>query len=475
MSLYIRLQLSGLLLKDPHENITEAGNPVLIGVMQTLGFGRKTLTDPNALRDYFDSVIASIEDRFAYYGQSELKVNSSLDDYLKSVLIDLSNNHHARSTTLAMTICGMGNKGGERNCTQAVNELTEEAFNILTRLGEMTTDTECPVSTGCLVEYVKDLEYLDKVLELTDVFVASKAGALASVDEYPPVDVEMLEATPEPDFSLSGMECLSTAECECGCIMDHPLKIVEGMEDFFNGNDTSNRTYFLGVAEANGIRLNSYTGNEGATFDALKELGRKAWQQLVDSLKAIKSLFDGNGDEQKVKEAHDAGENNKKAIQAMKAIPAKINDKARAGIIALTESIDVSGKVKSIVEALKSPADAPRVIDGLIGVMGKEAGTSGELQKEFAEATKAVNELKTAADSAQGDESNKDVVAASKAKVSGKTKVAKEALKKVKFKLAEHNKLMVGIKKAIAGISPKIFIVDESATKGKKEPKEPKE
>lgn len=474
MSLYIQLQLSGLLLNDPQENFSEATNPVLIGVMQSLGFGRKTLSDPKALEDYFTSVIASVEDRFAYYGQSELKVNSSLDDYLKDVLRDLSNNHHERSTTLAMTICGMGNKGGECNCTQAVNELTEEAFNILTRLGEMVEDTECPVSSGCLIEYVKDLEYLDKVLELVDVFVASKAGAIAGVPEYPPVDAETLDEIPEPDFSLDGMECLDTSECKCGCIMEHPLKIVEGMEDFFNGVESPNSIYFLGVASANGIRLNNYTGNEGATFDALKELGRKAWQQLVDSLKAIKSLFDGNSDEQKVKEAHDSGENNKKAFQAMKAIPAKINDKARAGIISLTESIDVSGKVKSIVAALKTPADAPRVIDGLLGVMGKEAGTSSELNKEFAAATTAVNELKTAADSTQGDESNKDVVAANKAKVSGKTKIAKEALKKVKFKLAEHNKLMVGIKKAIAGISPKIFIVDESATKdkGKKEPKE---
>ncbi|MNR56928.1 hypothetical protein D3C85_1776030 [compost metagenome] len=77
-------------------------------------------------------------------------------------------------------------------------------------------------------------------------------------------------------------------------------------------------------------------------------------------------------------------------------------------------------------------------------------------------------EIKTASSDTTGDESNKDVAKAKKAKVQDKVKTGKEKLKDVKFELAAHTKLMAGIQKAISGISPKIFIADTDK-KGKKD------
>lgn len=470
MSLYTTLQVSSVLLMDPIKEGDTTHYPVLGKMLDDLGLNKEVIGNQKSMGDFFYSVLASVEDRFAYYGRSELKVNPILDDYLKTVLHDLFDGKFERSTTLAMAICGAGNKPGEMNATEGINEITDEAFNLIKFLGDLLEDIEGPPNLSDVILMCRRLEYLDKVLELVDVFVTTKIGSMLGADEYPPVAMEDLDPLEEPNFELAGVECFKDETCGCGCQFDHPMMILDGMEDFFNGTSSPAREYFMGVADSNGIRLQLYTGNEGATFDAIKELGRKAWEQLVASLKAVKTLFDNSGTKDKVEAAEKLVENNKKAFQAMKNVPAKINDAARQGLFTLTENIDASGKLKSIANQLKAPGDAPRVLDGFMGFLAKTAESGSAIAKEFSDATKALNELKTAADTAgNGDESNKDVVAANKSKVQTKTKEAKESLKKVKFELATHNKLVEGIKKAIAGVSPKIFITDT------KEPAEPKE
>lgn len=468
MSLYTTLQLVSVLILDPPKDAGYGRYPVLGQMLDDIGLSKSTCESPKRLEDFFYNVLCSVEDRFAYYGRSELKVNSLVDDYLKVVLKDLWDGKFERSTTLAMAICGSGNKGLEMNATQAVNEIVDDALGMIKRMEDLLEDHEDRPLPEAVLLICRRLEYLDHLLEMVDVFVTTRVGSMLGAPEYPPVPDTIMDEIPEPDFEITGTECLKDDSCGCGCRFDHPLMVIEGMEHFFAGVQSKERAYFEGVVSANGIRLALYTGNEGATFDAIKELGRKAWEQLVESLKAIKTLFTDNTDEEKVKTAETAGENNKKAFQAMKDIPSKINDQARASIIALSENIDISGKVKAIVAKLNTPSDGPRIIDALMGLMSKEVGTSGEINKAFEEATAAVNELKTAADGAgTGDENNKDVVKANKSKVQTKTKAAKETLKKVKFQLGAHNKLVDGIKKAITGISPKIFIVDADKSKDK--------
>lgn len=466
MSLYTTLQLVSVLILDPPKDAGYGNYPVLGKMLDDMGLSKSTCESPKRLGDYFYNALASVEDRFAYYGRSELKVNSLLDDYLKELLKDLWNGKFERSTTISVMICGCGNKPGEMNATQAVNEIVDDALNMIKRLEDLLEDHEDRPEAETTLLICRRLEYLDHLLEMVDVFVTSKTGSMLGAPEYPPVPDSIMDEIPEPDFEITGVECLKDDTCVCGCQFDHPLMVIQGMEDFFEGVQSTERAYFEGVVGANGIRLTLYTGNEGPTFDAIKALGRKAWEQLVESLKAIKSLFTDNNDEEKVKTAETAAENNKKAFQAMKDMPARINDKARESILALTENIDVSGKVKAIVEKLRTPDDGPRVIDALMGFMSKEVGSGGDINKAFEEATKAVNDLKTASDtSGSGDENNSDVVKANKSNVQTKTKAAKETLKKVKFQLGAHSKLVDGIKKAITGISPKIFIADVDKSK----------
>lgn len=466
MGLYIQLHLLGLMLINRVFDINKEQHPVLFQVFASLGIlGESEPMSEVEVKKCFYMILSSIVKKFNYYDASELCVNQALNDYLKDVFDDMKNGDYERSKVLAVTICGMGNKPGEMTHSDSINLFLDECAVILGNLGEFHDDAKSipeEVLAGC----VRRLEYIEKVLELTDVFVVSRQGSMLGAPEYPPIDEEDLGNIPDPDFDVDGLECKGESDCGCGCVMDHPLLVIEGMEDFLEGRETKASAYFTGVANANNIRLEGFTGNEGPVFEAIQELGRKAWESLTESLKAIKDLFSTSNDEAKIEASSETGDNNKKALQAMKDIPAKINDKARAGIQALGEAIDPSGKIKNLVAQLRTPADGGKVIDALMGIMSKEATSASTLNKEFDVATKSVADLKAATDAAAtGDEKNKDVVAANKAKVQEKVKLAKDSLKNVKFELGAHNKLMEGIRKAIAGISPKIFIKDDEGKK----------
>lgn len=469
MGLYIQLHLLGMMLISKMFEFSKDDHPILKRVIESLGIYSSDPMDEKKVRTLLDTVLACLEKNFAYYDAAELKVNSALNLYLLDVFNDMKNAYYERSTTLAMTISGMGNKGGPMDQTSSLELFMEEIRFILGKLTQFHAG-EDEIPSAILRNYIRQLEYTEKVFELVDVFVACRLAAEAGLPEYPDVDEADLAEIPDPDFDVDGLECRKDTDCLCGCALEHPLMIIEGMEDFLNGVESPAKEYFIGVAGANNIRLEGYTGNEGPVFEAIKDLGRKSWDALVESLKAIKDLFATSKDEDKVAAAGETGDNNKKALQSMKATAARINDKAKEGIKSLADTIDPSGKIKGLVSSLNTPADGGKVIDALTGAMAKEATSGSALNKEFDAATKAVADLKTATDQAgSGDEANKDVVAANKAKVQTKIKEAKEALKTVKFELGKHNKLMDGIKKAIAGISPKIFIADEEKKEEKKD------
>ena len=464
MGLYLQLHLLGLMLITKMFSFPRDTHPILTNLLESLGIYSTDGTSADEVKKRLYGVIASLEERFTYYDGTEMKVNFSLNHYLMDVFLDLKNGIYERSKTIAMAICGAGNKQGEMAYSDSVNELLDEARFILSKLFAFHRG-EDDIPVAILSAYVRQLEYLDKVLELTDVFVTCKLGAIYGAPEYSQAALEDIGELPEPDFDVDGLECSSASDCGCGCVLDHPLKVINGMEDFLNGVESPEREYFIGVAGANNIRLESYTGQEGPVFDAIKDLGLKAWSALTDSLGAIKDLFSTGKSEDKVKAAEQAADSNKKALQAMKSTGAVINTTARTGLTNLLATVDPSGKAKNLAAALRTPADAPKVIDALMGLMSKEASAATKLNKEITDAQKAVSEIKTAASDTTGDEANKDVATAKKAKVQDKVKVGKESLKKVKFELASHTKLMQGIQKAINGIGPKIFILAEKKEK----------
>lgn len=468
MGLYIQLHLYGLMLISQVFSFSAAAHPVLNKVLATLGFPSEEETSAERIRTSFYAVIQALDKQLSYYDSSELKVNWMIDDYLKNVYYRMMRGEFETPKTLAMCICGMGNKGGSMDQTHGTELFLDEAAATLGRL-VMYYEGKQALTVEDLQQCIQRLEYTEKVLELTDVFVTSRLGSMLGAPEYSPAQLEDVAEAADPDFGVDGLECGSSTDCLCGCQLEHPLQVIQGMEDFLNGVESPAREYFIGVAGANNIRLEGYTGNEGPVFDAIKDVGEKAWNALTASLKAIKEMFSSSDSSAKVEAAGEAAENNKKALAAMKDTAAVINDKARDGIQKLADSIDPSGKMKNLVSQLRTPKDAPKVIDALMGLMSKEATNNGAVGKQLDTAATSITELKSATSAANGDESNKDVVAAKKTKVNDKVKASKEAIKDVKFELAAHTKLMQGIQKAIAGISPKIFIADKSKDEGNKD------
>lgn len=468
MSLYIQLHLLGMMLISKMFEFSKDDHPILKRVIESLGIYSSDPMDEPKVKSLLDTVLACLEKNFSYYDAAELKVNNALNLYLLDVFHDMKNSYYERSTTLAMTISGMGNKGGLMDQTGALNLFADEVRFILSKLAQFHAG-EDELPSAILRTYIRKLEYTEKVFELVDVFVACRLAAEAGAPEFPEIDLDDLDEIPDPDFDVDGLECSKNTDCLCGCALEHPLMIVEGMEDFLNGTESAAKDYFIGVANANNIRLEGYAGQEGPIFDAIKDMGEKAWSALTASLGAIKDLFTTSKPEEKVKSAELMADNNKKALQSMKDTAAVINDKAREGITNLMAEVDPSGKLKGLVSQLRTPSDAPKVIDALMGFMSKEATSGGKLNAEITDAQKAVAEIKTAASDTSGDETNKDVAKAKKAKVQDKVKTGKEKLKDVKFELAAHSKLMAGVQKAISGISPKIFIADTDKKEKKDE------
>lgn len=455
MDQILRLDLLGVLLLTKGFS-TQEDHPVLMNVLDLLGIG----SDPGQVSVNYQNTINTVRRQFDYYDAREMQVNKELDELLLGWGMHLPGHSLKTQANLSVQVCVAGNRRGPRDKTCGVYNLLNEAERRLDILERVTGPGN--MALVCYQEHVFNLGYIKKILDLVDTFVTCSAGMLLGVPEYSPSSLEERTEPPEPDFSIDGMECQENSECLCGCQMQHSLDLLEGMEDFLAGKNTQAVQYLIGAAQANDIYLLRVEGNEGAVFDKIKEMGKKAWETLSTSVKALVESFEDGDDDEKLKAAEAMVENNKKAFQAMKSTPAKINSTAEGSMITLAGNIDNSDATKTIVAGLKTPNDGPKTLDGLLGVMGKAISSGGAIRVKLAEAQKALADLKTATDGAnKGDEENKEVVAGNKEKVTEAITEAKEAIKAVKAELTLHNKLMNGLKKLISGISPKIFISEE--------------
>lgn len=454
MRTLMELGLLGVLLSNP-ERPTRDNNPVLWRVLNNLGFG--AYIDDMSKEDVRDralQILEAISNDFGYYDASELKVNEVLDRYLIKLHASYCNTWVEDSRTIAITVCALGNKVQDADETAGVNLWIEEGNNVIETLREYFEDGK---EADALQYKINHLAYIEKILEIVDVFVTTHRGMLAGVEEYAPQDYQDIYPVYAGDF-VSGTECGGDEDCGCGCKLDHPMMLLEGMEDLLDGKDTAAAKYATGVFFANDMKLASYQGNEEGAIDAIKEMGVAAYEWVRDALKSFFELFTPEKAEEESKAAETVAENNKKAIQAMPNKGVRINDAAKAGIAALAKQTDASGAMSKVVAGLNTAADASRVIDGLQALLNKNIGKSGKLSEKLTKAQTALNELKAANDKASSTKAdNKEVVSNTRTNVKDKITKAKASVKEVKDALGAQNKITKGIQKAIKGISPKIF------------------
>lgn len=443
---------------------TPDNNPALWRVLNNLGYdsGYFDESGPEEIKKRAYQIIDHLRNNIAYYDASELKVNELVSTQLVKWHHEFHNGMREDARQLSITICALGNKVMDAEETAGVQLWIDEANDILDGLVERFNVGE---QTDALQFHISRFAYAEKLLQILDVFITAHRGMLAGVEEYAPADYQDVYPLEPTDFAIhEGNECGGPhTGCECGCSLDHPIQVLEGMEDLLGGRDTAAARYTAGVFFANDIRLRAYQGNEEGIMDSIKEMGTKAYEWCRDALKSFFDLFTPEAAEEETKEAEDIGENNKKAIQSMPNKGARINDAAKTGILNLAKATDASGAMTKVVTGLNTAADASRVIDGLQAILNKNIGKGNKLGEKLNKAQAALNELKSANDKAgstNGD--NKEVAANVKTNVSDKIAKAKASIKDVKAAVGAQKKVVAGIKKAIRGITPKIF-VDEAA------------
>lgn len=401
--------------------------------------------------------LQAVEHEIEYYDASELRVNEVLDQWLKDTGNAIVNQHYPEPRDTAMVICALGNKGGDFDEAEGVQSLIEHAQRILNRYLEMG-ESDINVPAAEYEQHARMLAALERTLSQVDMFVTSRNGMVMGVEEFAPMDYQELNPVETTDW-VTGVECGGTEDCRCGCAFDHPLEILQGMEDFLGGVESSSRQYFITVANLNGIRLNEYAGQEGPVYDAIKELGKKAYDAVMAAWKSIKEWFETSEDEQ-VKEMQATADDNKKAIQGMPKEGVKINDNAKNGIRNLATKADPTGELAKVVAGLNGPADASKVIDALMISYAKHSKNGAALTDQRKKAEAALTELKKASETVSGNDDNKDAAAAAKQGMQEKVKNARAAVSDAKKLVGQQNKITQGIKKAINGITPHIFIAE---------------
>jgi len=454
MNPYQKLGFIGMLINGLGKTeITEESNPRLLQYLKDQGIGEVTREN---LVIQLHGVINAVGRQFDYYDSSEMATNKALCEYLCELAREISIGNYPPTRDVAMIITAQGNKPGSSNNQEGVEGLIVMAKQVLDKYEDLDGD-ELPDQHDGIYQFdARLLEYLDRVLSLVDVFVTARFGMIAGIEEYAPLDYN--EVHPIESFDIGGYECLQTESCKCGCAADHSLKMLQGIEDYLAEKvDTPDYFYFEGVTRANGLALDNISGSEGPVFDAVKNLGKVAYKAAMETWENVKALFD-ESEEDADDNVTNVADDNKKAIQSMDGKDAKINDKAAAGIKAMATKVDPSGAMGQIVARLEGPSSAGGVIDGLLGLLGTRSALTKELETEKKNAETALADLKKASESVSGDDSNKDAAAAAKAAMQDKISKAKEAVAAVKKKAQEHSKVTKGIRKAIRGITPHIFI-----------------
>jgi len=473
MNLYFELGLLGMLMSGKAGQLDPEKNAHMIELLNTLGLGyavNVTEEGMDRVKERLFSVIAAIEDRLAYFDGSELEVNWPVTQFLNELLNDAKNGGITPERNIAMQVCALGNKTSENMGGGAVNDWIEFANNHLRYFLEIYEGHEQPNMVGIQFN-IRMMEYAERVLNIIDVFVTSRLGMLMGAEEYAPSQLEDLPEAVAVDFD-EPEDCKRDDDCDCGCKFDHTLQLIQGMEDYLNGEDTFASNYLIGVANARNAHMGAVTGTEGAILDGIKEMATKAWETISASFKAIKDWFTSSDEKDANKATADSGDANKKDLAAAKETSGdQINPAAKAGLVKLAAEADPSGAFSTIVGSLNSKADAATAIDKLLGLLNKQSGYGEALGAAMELAQQKLAELKTAASNVSGkDESNKEVVATTRKSTQEKVAAAKDSLKGLKDKVTAHKKLVSGIRKAVAGINTKIFPAAEPAEpKAKKE------
>lgn len=453
------LGLLGILLVSS-DRPTKENNSVLYHTLEKLGYqiGNWHEWTNEEIVERAHAILNGAEREIDYYDASELEVNQVLDRYLVDLHYNFTNGSHESNHQMAALVCAYGNKVADRDCSGGVGLWIEQAQNIIDSLREKFDQG---IETDFLELYIRNLSYCARILQLVDVFVTAHNGMLAGMEEYAPADYNDVYPLYVPDFT-TGVECSGHSGCECGCALNHPIQLLQGLEDLLSDREgTEAAKYAAGVFFANDIRLMSYQGNEEGVIDSIKEMGSKAYEWIKEALSSFFDMFSSEDAEEAAKEVEEVAEANKKAIQAMTNKNVQINDAAKKGIVALAASIDPKGAVGKVVAGLNTPADASRVLDGLQAILIKETGKASDLGTKLAAAKTAHDELKAAnTKAASTKEGNKDVVANVKGNVTAKIAKAKEKVADVRKAAGAQKKFVAGIKKCIKGIGPKIFSKD---------------
>lgn len=465
MNHYHRFGLVGVLLNSLGKTPpTPEQNPVLTDYLNKHGIG--PVTQDNLILQLQGSVNI-LEREFDYYDSSELKVNEVLDQYLTDLFNTVQNGSFPSIRDVAMNVCALGNKGGAHAEEDGVECFIDGARAILNRYDEVLEFETLPEQSDEVYSAdARKLEYYANVLSIIDVFATSRLGMLGGLEEYAPMDYNYLNPVIVTDWNIAGAECSQTEDCQCGCTVEHALTLLQGMEDYLEGNtDTPSAIYFNGVARANGLYLDRIEGNEGRVYDAIKELASAAYEAAMSSWKTVQEWFSSDSAE---KEKNDAtvekADDNKKLLQTMQNKGVQINDAARKGIQELAQKIDPSGKIKEVVGRLTSPGSASGVIDGLLGKLNEYSSKGTALQDVKKKAEETLADLKKAT-TISGNDDNKEAADAAKAGVKEKIKNARAAVSGAKKAVTEHNKITAGIRKAIEGITPHIFVTEGVTSK----------
>lgn len=450
MNLYFKLQLLRLIcMTGVLPNREE--NPVLFNLLEENDCGPYLTDEPEELKAHVNNLVAALFDEFSYYTSDDLKVNSWVDLFLVELLKDCREGKCYSPREIGQAISFLSKKSDERGVSKGVQAWIEFANSYLS-LVEQRVAVSDDADYG-FSDLLKKVQYAETVLAVVDGFVI--ATTLPA-----PVVIPVADTPQEIDHDfVMGVECNDNCD-DCECEFEHIITTLQGLEDLLNGEQTPAASYFEGVALANDVRL--VEGTEGAVFDKIKETGTKAYNALLESFNAIRKVITEMFSNENIDQVGETAEANKKSIAAMSDKSANINDSAAKGIIELAEKVDPEGEMKSIVSGLNTPADAVGIIDRLNAYLKAEAGTSGELSKTVKEAETALSDLrKAASDSTKGDEDNADVVNANKQILAEKTNQAKEYLKTLKAQLKAQTTKVSGIRKAISGITPKIFVKGE--------------
>lgn len=472
MNLYVQLGLvGGMMMLKPDQFPTQENNPELIKVLDTLGVINLVSGDAAVIRQHYLDLLVTLESQYDYYDPNDLFTNEQVNQYVESLFADYQQRQFEMPKQVAIRVCALGNQKGQENESSGVYKFINELQTLLTQMEGYVDGF--PEAWSDFQFGLKAMEYIDSVLGIVNTFVMTKAGMMNGVEEFPPIDPASLPPATPSDFSVD--DCLGSDDCVCGCAPDHALTLVQGLEDYLDGKDTYACRYAVGVALASSIKLDAVTGNEGKILDALKDMAKKAYDAIVESLKALKELVSPEEDKAKAKISTEDAEANKKAFQAMTDKTLQINPSASSGLNALADKTYPDGSMKKITDQLKTATDGPRVIDALLGLMQKEMDVSADLAKSQSDADKAVQDLKSATDkSSSVDETNKDVVDTFRAQVKDKMDQAKNVFKEAKAKVKGHNAKIAGIQKAIKGISPSIFPDPNAAEKKEEKEKEEK-